>query len=96
MKDFDPFDSNHPQFRGCRPKVRHSRFDLSVCQGKRVTFRVVSGRFKLFVHGTGIYIAAVGRGTVTVEGDRGVMSLNNGPYTPLPRAPATYPLAASP
>jgi hypothetical protein len=98
VKDMKPFDANKPQLFGCKPKIRHPNFSTSVCQGKKVTFRILDGRFNTTVRGNAIFLSAVGKGTVSIDGigetgvDDGVMSLNNAPYESLPDVATTYQL----
>jgi hypothetical protein len=98
VKDFRPFDSNVPLFTGC--KVRRPTISLAVCQGRKIGYRVLDGRFNVNVRGSGISISAVGRGTVTVDGNGedgfpdGVMSMNDQPYESLPDDTTTLPLEA--
>ncbi len=98
VKDFRPFDTNVPQFTGCKPKLRHPTVAISVCKGRNIGFRVLAGRFNVNVSGTGISISAVGRGTVTVDGNGelgvsdGVMSVDDQPYESLPDLATTITL----
>jgi hypothetical protein len=100
VKDFRPFDSNVPLFTGCR--VKHPAFNLAVCQGRNVGYRVLNGRFNTNVRGSGISISAVGRGTVTVDGTGeqgfadGVMSVDDQPYESLPDDATTLTLGTPP
>jgi hypothetical protein len=100
VKDFRPFDSNVALFTGC--KVRHPTIYLAVCQGRKIGYRVLNGRFNVNVRGSGISISAVGRGTVTADGSGedgfpdGVMSMNDQPYESLPDDTTTLPLEAPP
>jgi hypothetical protein len=100
VKDFRPFDSNVALFTGC--KVRHPTISLTVCQGRKIGYRVLDGRFNVNVRGSGISISAVGRGTVTVDGSGedgfpdGVMSMNNQPYESLPDDTTTLPVEGLP
>jgi hypothetical protein len=98
IKDFRPFDSNVALLTGC--KVKHPTINLTVCQGRKVGYRVLDGRFNVNVRGSGIWISAVGRGTVTVDGNGedgfpdGVMSMNDQPYESLPDDTTTLTLEA--
>jgi hypothetical protein len=91
VRDFKPFDDNDPQILGC--KVRHSLVlaGVSFCKGKNVSFRVLDGRYNVRLQGVGIFLSAVGQGTVIVDGqgdegvvNDGVMALNDDPYMSLP------------
>jgi hypothetical protein len=98
VRDFRPYDENDPQLLGCKPRVRHPAFGVSVCKGRRISFRIRDGRFNVSVQGVGIFLSAVGRGPVTVDGNGdfgvndGVMSVNDGPYESLPDRPTTLQL----
>ncbi len=100
VRDFRPFDNNVPLFTGC--KVRHPAYNLTVCQGRNIGYRVLDGRFNTSVRGSGISISAVGRGTVMVDGNGedglpdGVMSIDSQPYESLPDDATTFPLGPSP
>lgn len=89
VTDFKPLDGNNPQFT-CHTRVRHVGARISVCKGRNIGFRVNDGRFNVNIHGTGIWITAVGRGPYTVDGvgDQGladgVMSVDDAPYQSLP------------
>jgi hypothetical protein len=102
VRDFRPFDDNDPQLTGCRPRLRHPSLWLSVCQGRKIGFRVVDGRFNVVVRGTGISISAVGRGMVTIDGtgetgvNDGVMSVDEQAYESLPDDQTTFFLGTPP
>jgi hypothetical protein len=102
IRDQRPFDGIDPQFTGCKPKLRHPSLGMSVCQGKNIGFRALDSRYGVTVRGSGIFLSAVGRGTVTIDGagdlgvNDGVMSFNDQPYESLPDDPTTYPLEAPP
>jgi hypothetical protein len=102
VRDFRPYDFNDPELLGCKPKVRHPAFGVSVCKGKRIGLRILDGRFNVTVQGTGIFLSVVGRGTATVDGNGelgvndGVMSVNDAPYESLPDVPTTFQLAPPP
>ena len=102
VKDLKPFDANNPVLTGCKPKLRHPSFSVSVCKGKNVGFRVMNGRFNVSVQGSGISISAVGRGPVTVDGTGedglpdGVMSVDEQPYQSLPDFPTLITLGSQP
>jgi hypothetical protein len=75
---------------------------LVYCSGDNLRFRAVGGRYKIAVRGTGIFLSAVGHGTLvlngagddpSVEAD-GVFSINDSPFRSLPDDPKTFPLAA--
>jgi hypothetical protein len=101
VTDFRPLDGNDPQFT-CRSRVRHIGARLSVCKGRNIGFRVENGRFNVNVRGNGIWISAVGRGQVTVDGagdlgvPDGVMSVDAAPYESLPDTSTTLFLGTPP
>ena len=74
----------------------------TVCSGSNLRFRVVDGKYKLFIRGSGINLSAVGRGLVSLDGrgddsdvtDDGVYALNDGAYRSLPDSEKTLPLVA--
>jgi hypothetical protein len=73
------------------------------CAGTNLRFRVIDGRYKLTIVGTGINLSAVGRGQVTLDGrgedptvdSDGFYALNDGPYRSLPDSEKTLPLVSS-
>ena len=95
IRDFKPFDGNDPQLT-CKPKPKHPSFGVSVCTGRNIGFRVNDGRFNVTVKGNGISIAAVGHGSVDVDGSGetgipdGTMSIDNAAYQSLPDFKTTY------
>jgi hypothetical protein len=102
IRDFRPFDPNDPKLT-CRSRVRHSiTTGMWTCKGRNIGYRVANGRFNVTVRGSGIWISAVGRGQVTVDGagDQGVndgtMSLDAAPYESLPDFATTFFLGTSP
>jgi hypothetical protein len=100
ITDKTPFDSNSPQFRHCR--IRYINVSTTLCTGRRLTFRALDGRYVVRVQGGGMYLSAVGRGTVLVDGvgDQGladgVMSIDDGPYESLPDIATTFDLGTPP
>jgi hypothetical protein len=102
VRDFRPQDDTVPQLVGCKPRVRHPLTGVSTCKGRNVSFRILDGRYRVILHGTGIFLSAAGYGSVTVDGigdegvNEGMMSLNDQPYQSLPDNPETFPLEAIP
>ena len=100
IKDPNPYDGPAPELRNCRRR-RYLAPSTTVCIGRKLTFRALDGRFVINVKGVGIYLSAVGRGTVTIVGandpglPNGVMSIDNGDYEPIPAFPMTFPLGAT-
>ena len=99
IRDFHPLDGNDPQFLGCK-KLRPVTFTTTLCQGKKISFRALDGRYNVTLRGSGIFLSVVGKGSVTIDGTGdlgladGQMSWNNGPYESLPDFATSYMLAA--
>jgi hypothetical protein len=76
---------------------------ITVCSGTNLRFRIVDGRYKLFMRGSGINVSVVGRGQVSLDGagdspdvgNDGVYALNDAPYRSLPDSEKTLPLVGS-
>jgi hypothetical protein len=90
IRDFRPFDPNDPQVT-CRSRLRHNiTRGVWTCKGRNIGFRVADGRFNVNVFGSGIWISAVGRGPVSLDGvgDQGFIdgqfSIDSAPYQSLP------------
>ena len=70
----------------------------TVYGGTRVRFRLIGGTFRIKVVGTGVNLAVVGRGTVTLNGqgtdDDGSYSVDGATYAPVPDF-AQFPLTAT-
>ena len=99
IRDQNLFDGLTPDFRHC--KLKQVNAHVMLCTGKKLTFRALNGRYTVFVQGSGIFMSAVGRGTVTVDGTGdnglpdGVMSLDDAPYASLPDFPTVFPLGTT-
>jgi hypothetical protein len=70
-------------------------------QGRNIRFRLPGGFYRLRVKGRGIEVNAVGRGSVTMDGDEryadtGLYSLNGDDFVPVPYESETVQLAAPP
>ena len=100
IKDATPFDDQITQFRNCR-RFRYINASTAVCIGRNISFRAVDGRYAVTVLGSGIYLSAVGRGTVLVDGagDQGVadgvMSIDDEPYQSLPDIATSFELGTT-
>jgi hypothetical protein len=100
IKDPSPYDGPPPEVHHCR-RVRYPSQNTTLCIGRKLTFRALDGRFVVTVKGTGIFLSAVGRGSVTITGaatpsfPNGVMSVDNGAYQPIPDFEMTFPLGAA-
>ena len=94
IRDLTPFDGQAAQFRHCRLRPVNASTDL--CTGKKLSFRALDGGYVVTTKGSGTFLSAVGRGTATLDGagdgttPTGVMSLDGGPYQPIPVDPTTY------
>jgi hypothetical protein len=99
IRDLNPYDDAFPQIRHCR--LRYPNATTATCTGKKIVFRVLDGRFTVRLKGSGIYLSAVGRGSVTMQGlgalpaSSGLMSLDSGPYQPIPDVLTTFPIGTS-
>ena len=100
IKDMTRFDAQVPTFRHCKV-LRHVNPTTMLCTGKKISFRALDGRYTIMVQGTGIFVSAVGRGTVTVDGKGenglpdGVISFDNGPYESLPDVATVFQLGTN-
>jgi hypothetical protein len=91
-------DGGRYDVRGCDKQIETEH--ATICTGSNLRFRIVDGRFKVYVRGTGISLSAVGRGQVTLDGrgddptvtSDGVYSLNDATYKSLPDLEKTFPL----
>jgi hypothetical protein len=96
IRDLTPNDGQYATFRHCRERI--VSLTTSVCKGKKLSFRALDGGYVITTIGSGTFLSAVGRGTVTLDGagdgtsPTGVMSLDGGPYQPVPVDPTTYQL----
>lgn len=96
----DPIADDGPGivFSGCD----HSdiKDTTTLCRGTNIRFRAIDGKYGITIRGSGIYLSAVGRGTVTLDGrgeepdieKDGVFSLNGASYKSLPNAATPYSL----
>jgi hypothetical protein len=72
-----------------------------LCSGDNIRFRA-AGKYRIGVKGSGMFLSAVGHGSLTLNGDGdspvvdtdGVYSINDSPFRSLPDEPKTLPLAA--
>ena len=67
----------------------------SVYTGTNVKFRLIGGRFRILIIGTGIDLAVVGRGAVVLDGrggSDGRYSFNGADYSSLPDTATTFDL----
>jgi hypothetical protein len=100
IRDLGPYDNSIPEIHHCR--LRYPNSTTIACTGKKIVFRAVDGRFTSHLRGTGIFLSAVGRGTVVLTGaatpgfPNGVMSLDNAPYQQIPDVETTLTLGSAP
>ena len=98
IRDLTPFDGPSPRFRHCRT-LRVINASTSVCKGRKISFRALSGPYVVTTRGSGTFLSAAGHGTVLFDGvdtaPTGVMSFDGGPYQPIPVDPTTYPLGTT-
>jgi hypothetical protein len=74
----------------------------TTCSGSNIRFRAIGGKYQIAIRGAGIYLSAVGHGTVTLDGRGdspdvnydGVYSFNDLAYKSLPDNEKTFSLAA--
>jgi hypothetical protein len=73
----------------------------TVCSGSDIRFRAIGGRYSVKVAGSGIFLSAVGRGRVLLNGNGddtgnpdGGYSFNGDDYQSLPDDPMLFTLAA--
>jgi hypothetical protein len=99
----DPVDGDGtgPIVSGCEFGPKYTDTDaggtIAVCSGTKLRFRLVGGRFKVVITGTGIDVSAVGHGVVVLNGDGGNdgrFSFNGDDFRSLPDLAQTFPLAA--
>jgi hypothetical protein len=94
IRDLNPYDDVTPQIRHCR--LRYPNATTIACTGRKIVFRAANARFNIRLNGSGIYLSAVGRGSVSLEGlgtlpaSSGLMSLDSGPYQPIPDEPTIF------
>jgi hypothetical protein len=98
IKDLTPFDGQSPRFRHCRT-LRPINPSTTVCKGRKISFRALSGPYVVTTRGAGTFLSEVGHGSVMFDGvdtaPTGVMSFDSGPYQPIPVDPTTYQLGTS-
>jgi len=97
IRDVSPYDGPPPELHHCR-RLRYVNRTTAVCSGRKLTFRALDGRFVVNLKGSGIFLSAVGRGSVTTLGagdpnvPNGLISLDNGPYQPISDLETIYTL----
>ncbi|MDQ3875667.1 MAG: hypothetical protein M3322_09020 [Actinomycetota bacterium] len=92
-------DDNYPLLTGGRVTKLTGRVEAR--RGRNIRFRLVGGFHRVKIVGSGIDVSAVGRGSVTLDGDErasetGMYSLNDNEFQPLPAERKTLQLVAQP
>jgi hypothetical protein len=91
-------DTTRIDFWGCE-RTRDIDENTTVCSGTDLRFRVLGDSYRTVVSGRGIFLSAVGRGQVTLDGAGnpdsgiyrdGVFSFNGDPYESLPNSAKPY------
>ena len=95
--DTDPLDDEIPLVRGGREVNRPFPANGTTYVGRQIRIRAVDGFYRIKIKGVGIHLSAVGRGSVTIDGDdrfrdTGVFSLNGGGYRQIPYRKITFQL----
>lgn len=85
---------------GCDKQTPTTSDHVTVCSGTNLRLRIIDGKYKLIIIGTGVSLSAVGTGQVTLDGrgddpsvkTDGSYSLNDSLYKSLPDLPKTFAL----
>ena len=85
---------------GCDKQPPTTSDHVTVCGGTNLRLRIIDGKYKLIIIGTGISLSAVGTGQVTLDGRGddasvkadGLFSLNDSVYKSLPDLAKTFAL----
>jgi hypothetical protein len=79
-------------------KVRWRTFTGTRFSGSSFRFRAIGGAYRVVVHGSGVYLFAGGKGTVTLQGSSvyprhdGYYSLGGRAFHSLPALPVKFPI----
>ena len=104
ITDPKPYDSKRAIVYGATKTIYRNE-KTTVFQGKNLRFRAIGSLFQLRAEGKAIFVSALARGRVTLDGAGdvsanifydGVFSLNEEAYRSLPDDPSTFDLVASP
>ncbi|HEU5064554.1 MAG TPA: hypothetical protein VFT86_01525 [Gaiellaceae bacterium] len=104
ITDPKPYDSKRAIVYGATRTIYRNE-KTTVFQGKNLRFRAIGSLFQVRAEGKAIFISALARGRVTLDGAGdvsanifydGVFSLNDEEYRSLPDEPDTFDLVASP
>lgn len=102
VDDWVETDNTRIDFWGC-DRTKDIDENTVVCSGNSIRFRVVGDKYRLRLTGGGVFLSAVGRGQVLLDGSGdadlgirdGVYSFNGDPYKSLPDKGDTFLLAPS-
>jgi hypothetical protein len=104
ITDPKPYDAKRAIVYGSTKTIYRNE-KTTVFQGKNLRFRAIGAQFQIKAEGKAIFVSALARGKVLLDGAGdvnedifydGVWSLNDEPYRSLPDEPSTYELVASP
>jgi hypothetical protein len=104
ITDPKPYDAKRPIVYGAT-KTIYKNEKTTVFQGRNLRFRAIGSLFQIRAEGKTIFVSALARGRVTLDGVGdvnqnifydGVFSLNEEAYRSLPDDPTTFDLVASP
>jgi hypothetical protein len=89
VTDFPRGGETEVDLRGCERRRRLSDMTV-VCSGRALRFQILDGRWRAAIRGTGIDVAAVVTGRVTLAGTRGTYSIDGADEESWPREPETF------
>jgi hypothetical protein len=104
ITDPKPYDSKRAIVYGATKTIYRNE-KTTVFQGKNLRFRAIGSLFQIRAEGKAVFVSALARGRVTLDGVGdvnaniyydGVFSLNEEAYRSLPDDPTTFDLVASP
>jgi hypothetical protein len=104
ITDPKPYDVKRAIVYGATRTIYRNE-KTTVFQGKNLRFRAIGAQFRIRAEGKAIYVSALARGSVLLDGAGdpsanifydGVFSLNEEEYQSLPNEPTPFDLVASP
>lgn len=104
ITDPKPFDSKRAIVYGATKTIYRNE-KTTIFQGRNLRFRAIGAQFKIRADGRAIFVSALARGSVLLDGAGdidsnifydGVFSLNDEQYRSLPDDPTPFELVASP
>jgi hypothetical protein len=104
ITDPKPYDSKRAIVYGATKTIYRNE-KTTVFQGKNLRFRAIGSLFQIRAEGKAVFVSALARGKVTLDGAGdvsanifydGVFSLNEEEYRSLPDDPTPFDLVASP